>query len=208
MEWSFEWEERFLLFLQEHMRSAWLDRVMNRITRLGDAGLLAICVCLVFLCIPALRWAGGLCTVSLLLNTLIVNIILKNLVGRVRPYIAIEGLVPIARLPSDASFPSGHTGACFAVAGVLLWLSFYPMKARGTDKNIQNPQKPQKPHTEIPKAAGILAVVIASLIGFSRLYLGVHYPTDVFAGAAIGLCTSFLTVSLKKKQEQEPQKLP
>ncbi len=191
MEWSFEWEEQFLLFLQEHVRSAWLDKVMNMITRLGDAGLLAVCTCLVLLCIPSLRWIGKLTTLSLVLNALAVNVLLKNLVGRVRPYIAIEGLTPIARLPSDASFPSGHASASFAVAGVLFWLAFlYPAKDREACKNP----------VSVPKSAGILAVMLAGLIGFSRLYVGVHYPTDVLAGAAVGLGISYLVVFIKKKQ--------
>lgn len=195
MQWSFEWEDRFLLFLQEHVRSGGLDKVMNMITRLGDAGLLAVCTCLVLLCIPALRWIGKLTTFSLVMNTLVVNVFLKNLVGRVRPYIAIEGLLPIARLPSDASFPSGHTGASFAVAGVFFWLAFfYSGKFQEAGKNSKG----------VSKSVGILAVVIAGLIGFSRLYLGVHYPTDVLAGAAVGLCTSYLAVLYKYKKKQRP----
>ena len=187
MQWSFQWEEKFLLFLQEHVRSPWLDKCMNAVTRLGDAGFVAILACLVMLAIPAMRWAGRLAAMSLLMDFLVVNVILKNLVGRVRPYGAIEGLLPIARLPADASFPSGHAGACFAVAGVLFWLAFYPGKYPGA----------KKPGRAL-KAAGVMAMVLACLIGFSRLYVGVHYPTDVLAGAAIGLFTSWFAVTFGK----------
>lgn len=187
MQWSFQWEENFLLFLQEHVRSPWLDKWMNGITRLGDAGFVAVLACLVLLAIPAARWVGKLAALSLLMDFLAVNVILKNLVGRVRPYVAIEGLLPIARLPADASFPSGHAGACFAVAGVLFWLAFYPGKYPGG----------QKPGRAL-KAAGLIAMVLACLIGFSRLYVGVHYPTDVLAGAAVGLFTSWSAVSFQK----------
>ena len=58
MQWSFQWEESFLLFLQEHARSPWLDKCMNAVTRLGDAGFIAICACLALLAIPSLRWIG------------------------------------------------------------------------------------------------------------------------------------------------------
>ena len=149
MQWSFQWEENFLLFLQEHVRSPWLDKCMNAVTRLGDAGFVAILACLVMLAIPAMRWAGRLAAMSLLMDFLVVNVILKNLVGRVRPYVAIEGLLPIARLPADASFPSGHAGACFAVAGVLFWLAFYPGKYPGA----------KKPGRAL-KAAGVMAMVL------------------------------------------------
>lgn len=187
MQWSFQWEESFLLFLQEHVRSPWLDKWMNGITRLGDAGFIAVCTCLVLLCIPAMRWMGKLAAISLLMDVLAVNVVLKNMVGRVRPYVAIEGLLPIARLPADASFPSGHAGACFAVAGVFFWLAFYPGKYPAG----------QRPSRAL-KAVGITAMVLACLIGFSRLYVGVHYPTDVLAGAVVGLCTSWFAVSFRE----------
>ena len=176
MQWSFAWEDQFLLFLQNQVRSPWLDSFMGTVTRLGDAGILAVCACILLLCIPSLRRTGVLAAQSLVLDVLLVNGLLKVLVNRVRPYVAVEGLIAIARLPADASFPSGHTGASFAVASVI--------------------------YLCMPKKVGIPAILLAALIGFSRLYLGVHYPTDVLAGAAVGLCTGWFAVWLGKRRGQ------
>ncbi len=176
MEWSFVWEEQFLLFLQEQVRRPWLNLVMGAITRLGDAGILAILTCLLLLCIPSLRRTGKLASLSLFMDFALVNVLLKNLVGRMRPYAygAVEGLIPIARLPVDTSFPSGHTGASFAVASVL-FLCF-------------------------PKRVGVPAMALAALIGFSRLYVGVHYPTDVLAGMVVGIGTGWIAVWLGRRR--------
>ncbi|MCI8852651.1 MAG: phosphatase PAP2 family protein [Lachnospiraceae bacterium] len=176
MQWSFGWEDQFLLFLQNQVRSPWLDALMGAVTRLGDAGILAICACILLLCIPSLRNTGVMAAQSLAMDVILVNGILKTLVNRVRPYVAVEGLIPIARLPADASFPSGHTGASFAVASVI--------------------------YLCMPKKIGIPVLLLAALIGFSRLYLGVHYPTDVLAGAVIGLCTGWFAVWMGKRREQ------
>ncbi|MCI8416472.1 MAG: phosphatase PAP2 family protein [Lachnospiraceae bacterium] len=180
MQWSFEWEDQFLLFLQEQVRRPWLDQVMGGITRLGDGGILAIFTCLLLLRIPSLRQTGKLAALSLVMDFALVNVLLKNLVGRVRPYAygAVEGLLPIARLPVDTSFPSGHTGASFAVASVL-FLCF-------------------------PKRVGVPAMALAALIGFSRLYVGVHYPTDVLAGMTVGIATGCLAVWLGRRREKSP----
>ena len=84
-------------------------------------------------------------------GALITNVCLKNLVARPRP-MSVEGLVPLIGKPTDYSFPSGHTCASFACALVLYRI--------------------------LPKKYGVPAVILASLIAFSRLYVGVHYPTD------------------------------
>ena len=88
-----------------------------------------------------------------------------GLIARSRPYDCIRGLIPLITPPTDYSFPSGHTAASFAV-GVLLF-------------------------RKLPKRYGIPALVLAALIGFSRLYLGVHYPSDVLAGALLGTGISY-----------------
>ena len=89
----------------------------------------------------------------LILTFIIDNIILKNLVGRIRPYEVVRGVHYLIERQNDFSFPSGHTGSSFAVA-VIYFL-------------------------KLPRKYGILALMLAVHIGFSRLYLGVHYPTDV-----------------------------
>ena len=95
-------------------------------------------------------------------------VLLKNIVARPRPFAEIEALIPLIAKPTDFSFPSGHTTASFAVALVMLRM--------------------------LPKKIGIPAVVLAALVAFSRLYLGVHYPTDVLAGFVVALVGSSLAV--------------
>ena len=113
------WEGRFLLFLQDNVRSPVLDKIMQFITSLGDAGLIAIAACIVLLCIRSYRQAGFTASLSLILDFVAVNLVLKNLFARVRPYEVFAGLELITRRPSDFSFPSGHAGACFAIASAL-----------------------------------------------------------------------------------------
>ncbi len=166
-------EGSILLGLQE-IRTPAMTKFMQVITYLGEAGIAAMLVCLLLLVIKKTRQAGIAASVSLACEALITNVILKNLVARVRPYELIEGLEHVApRMPSDWSFPSGHTGATFAVAFVMLWM--------------------------LPKRIGVPAVIVASLVAFSRLYLGVHYPTDVLAGIAIASVTSWIGVFISRK---------
>ena len=105
---------------------------------------------------------------ALIINVAIVNLIIKPLVGRIRPYDVIDGLICMIGPQKDPSFPSGHTSSSFAAA--------FAVFLKG------------------PKKIGIPALAVAALIGFSRLYVGVHYPTDVLAGIVIGLLCGFLAV--------------
>lgn len=150
-----------LLWIQDNLRADWLTPIMTTITRLGGLGLIWILISLVLLCIPKTRWAGiaGLAglTCSLLLN----NMILKNLAARTRPYEVIEGLQLIGKRATDFSFPSGHTGSSFAAAVA-----------------ICRTQKGSRGYR--------LLLVFAALMGFTRLYIGIHYPTDVICGALTG----------------------
>ena len=171
------WEERFLLFLQESVRNPSLDKVMQFVTSLGDAGFLAILACIVLLCIKKYRRAGAAASLSLSLDFLVVNLVLKNLVARIRPYDVFEELILITRRPSDLSFPSGHAGACFAVASVLFLC--------------------------LPRRFGIPALVTAALISFSRLYVGAHYPTDVLGGILIGCVTGWAACRILRIKRAE-----
>lgn len=149
-----------LEFIQTYLRCDLLDIVMPMITRLGDGGILWIFCSLFLLAFPKTRKAGAAVAVSLVLEVICCNVILKPFVARIRPCdvdLAVKLLIPH---PGGYSFPSGHTGASFAAASALIF-----GKSR----------------------LGIPALVLAGLIGFSRLYLYVHYPTDVLAGALIGL---------------------
>ncbi len=164
LETLWQMEGAFLLWVQETVRQPWLNPLVEWYTCLGNAGLLWIILSLGLLCFPKTRRAGWLALLAMVLGLLCTNVVLKHLVGRVRPWIDVAGLIPLVNEPDPNSFPSGHTCAAFAAG--LIWARALPQRwMRGT------------------------AVLMAVCMGLSRLYVGVHYPTDVLAGAAVGaLC--------------------
>ena len=168
-----EWEINVLLWIQEHIRVSFLTPVMQFITSLGDKGFIWIMVCVFLILFRKTRKIGIVAAVSLALNGLIVNLVLKTRIMRIRPFILEEQLELITQIPNDYSFPSGHTSAAFATA-VILFMG-------------------------LPKRIGIPAMVLAVFMGLSRLYVGVHFPTDVLAGALIGILAAMFTWYVFKK---------
>ncbi|MDO5574770.1 MAG: phosphatase PAP2 family protein [bacterium] len=155
-----------IIWIQEHMRADWLNPVFILITTLGDGGMIWIIGSAALLISKKTRQVGIMCLVALTLSYLVNNLMLKNLVGRARPFEAISSIIPLIPRPADSSFPSGHSAASFASA----WLMF----------------------RKLPKKFGIPALVLAVLIAFSRLYIGVHYPSDVIAGILSGIMLGYL----------------
>lgn len=162
-----EIDGQILIWIQENLRYAFLTPIVKFITHLGDAGIFWILLTLGLLIFKKTRKVGVMSAVALLGALLIDNIILKNLVGRIRPYEVVDGLQCLIGAQKDFSFPSGHTGSSFASAVVCF--------------------------KELPKRYGIPLLVLAFLIAFSRLYVGVHYPTDVLAGMVIGTLVALLS---------------
>lgn len=180
-----ELDGQCLLWIQEHIRCAFLTPVMEFVTHLGDAGMIWIILTVGLLLFKKTRKVGVMSALALLLALLVDNVILKNLVGRIRPYEVVEGLDCLIGAQKDFSFPSGHTGSSFASAVVCF--------------------------RELPKKYGIPLLVLAFLIGFSRLYVGVHYPTDVLAGMIIGTLLALLSCwivarFLQKREEAQHRK--
>lgn len=165
MEWLIQLDGGILLFIQDYIRMDFMNGFWQFITSLGDKGWFWIVVSVLLLIPKKTRYIGIAALLSLTVNALITNVTLKPLVARTRPYVAIEGLNILAAAPHDFSFPSGHTSASFAAALVYL--------------------------RKMPKKYGVCFVVLATLIAFSRLYVGVHYPTDVLAGFLIGVFSSW-----------------
>lgn len=157
-----------LLQIQQHLRTDMLTPLMKFVTFLGNGGWFWILCAVVLLAIPKTRKTGYAAVLSLIFGVIVTNLLLKNIVARPRPFAEIEALIPLIAKPTDFSFPSGHTTASFAVALVMLRM--------------------------LPKKIGIPAVVLAALVAFSRLYLGVHYPTDVLAGFVVALMGSTVAV--------------
>lgn len=159
------------------LHCAFLDTLMPLITALGNGGIFWIALALVLICIPKYRKAGLAMGASLLIGLLVCNLTLKPLVARMRPYDYQlthfgKNISLLIAKPRDYSFPSGHTIASFEAAVAL---------------------------TAHHKRWGIPALVLASLIAFSRLYLYVHYPTDVLASVVLGTGFAFLGSYLVKK---------
>lgn len=153
-------EESILLGIQSNLRNEWLTPVFIFITRLGNGGFIWILGSILLLAPKKTRKIGGMALAAFVCSVLIDNVILKNVVARTRPYEVIGGLTSLIGVQKDFSFPSGHTGSSFAVAVVMF--------------------------CGLPKKFGVPALILAFLIGFSRLYVGVHYPSDVLGGALIG----------------------
>ena len=174
-----------LLWIQEYLRNDFLDPIMKFITHLGDDGILWIGLLVILLCIPKTRKTALLGAASLLLTFIITNLCLKPFIARVRPYEVIEGLTRIIEKQSDRSFPSGHTANSMAV-GVMLWMVSQKYEKLG-DKKLY-----------FPKAAGWFFLILSILIGLSRLYVGVHYPTDVLGGALIAIADVMIVFGVYK----------
>ncbi len=168
MEKLLEMDGQLLLWLREVCAYPVLDKFMIFVSALGDKGFLWIAIGVIFLLAgfkkkECLRW-GWMVLLSLGANALVCNAVLKPLVNRSRPYelFRYDILIPPV---GDASFPSGHTSASFAAAAAIY---------------------------AINRKWGIAAYFFAGLMGFSRLYLGVHFPLDVLAGAVIGVLAAKL----------------
>lgn len=163
-----------LLWIQEYLRQDFWTPFWTFITSLGDAGWFWIALAFVLAVFPKTRKAGFLALASLALCALITNACLKNVIARPRPYTQIPDLTALIPPQKDWSFPSGHATASFASAGIYL--------------------------RTLPKKYGLASLALAMLIAFSRLYVGVHYPTDILGGVAIGLLGSWIVCKSKTKR--------
>ena len=179
------WDAGFLLYIQEYIRSDFLNPIMKILTHSGDKGILLIVLILALLIIPRTRAIGIMSTISIAIEALLNNVLLKNIIARTRPYDEIEGLINLVGRQSDYSFPSGHTGAAFAVAGAMLVVALFGLPM------IENSGEVSRKDLSLSfKLISVLLIMYATLLAFSRMYVGVHYPTDVLCGLLLGLGTS------------------
>lgn len=179
-------DANILLWIQEHLRADWLNPIMKGITHLGDSGIFWIILCLALLIIPKTRKLGLLCTLSLILEVLIVNVAIKPTVARIRPYEAMDGLICLVGKQKDFSFPSGHSSASLAVTGALMLMAFSGIPARGGKEKAE----------KWFKIFACISFALGLLICFTRLYVGVHYPSDVVCGSLIGFLSALLVYVL------------
>lgn len=163
-------DSQILFWIQENIRNDSATVFWEFMTDLGNTGLLWIFMALFLLLRKKTRQTGLAASLAIAINTVISNGILKLWVARPRPFLTYTDLTPMIPPPTDFSFPSGHTSCAFAVAFVL--------------------------YEYLPKRYSIPILAVAAFIGLSRLYLGVHYPSDVLAGVLIGFAVAKIAVRL------------
>ena len=166
LEWVQSMDEVLILAVQE-MRLEVLDPIVKWYTSLGNVGAVWIVGSAALMIPKSTRTAGKLGFASLALGLLCTNVMLKNLVGRPRPWLAVPELIPLIEEGDPNSFPSGHS--CAAWASCLAW-------ALSLNRTWIT----------------CLCVGAAVCMAFSRLYLGVHYPSDVICGSLIGACCALV----------------
>lgn len=163
-------------WIAENLQCGFLDAVMPLVTQLGSAAFW-VALAVITVCVPKTRKYGFSVAATLIIGLLVCNVTLKPLIARPRPYdyqlVHFGKNIPLLiESMHDFSFPSGHTLASFEGATVLL---------------LHN------------RKLGIPAIILASLIAFSRMYLYVHYPTDVLCSVVLGIGFAFLGTFLVKK---------
>ena len=168
-----------ILYAIQNLRSQTLDTVMTFVSYLGNSGAIWIIIGLIMTGFKKYRKCGLSVLIALLVCLIAGNGILKNLIARERPCWIDESVKLIISVPKDFSFPSGHTFSSFAAASCILYWH---------------------------KKEGVFALILAILISFSRLYLFVHFPTDILGGIALGFFAAvtgiYITKKIYKKNER------
>lgn len=160
-------DQTVLLWLQDVVRCPALSFFLVPLTILGEGGVLWILISAVMLFFPKTRKVGCLSLLSMLVCYLLNDKVFKELVERPRPFLVIPNLKTLISWPASWSFPSGHACSSFSAATIYSY---------GGEKRW------------LKSSFWVLAAAMA----FSRMYVGVHYPTDVLAGMLIGICGSIL----------------
>ena len=168
----FQVDKAILLFIHNNLRYPALTPFFKAV---ADYGVIILGVYVVLMLLWEKRRIfpiASACVVSGLLGDFIKGY-LKKAVMRPRPFLEIPTLEPLIKRPKGFSFPSGHTTLAFAVAFIISRI--------------------------LPKRYSIPAFLMAALVAFSRLYLGVHYPTDILGGICIGYVAGMITDFLYKR---------
>lgn len=158
-------------FVSEYLNTEFLGVFMMFVTKLADSGLIWILLGAILLCFRKTRKCGFIVLISLLFAFIISEFTIKPIVGRARPFEALENLRLIIPPPSGSSFPSSHATTSFAAALVLYRFN---------------------------KAYGIYALIFAFFVAISRLYLCVHFLSDIVVGSLLGCTIGFVSFKLGK----------
>ncbi len=162
-----KYDFKIIRYINSHLSNRILDKLMKWITALGNLGLIWIVISIFLISKKDLRQEGLMVIAALILTAIVGECIIKHIVKRKRPFVIIGSEDDLLiGTPRTYSFPSGHTASSFAVSSVFI----------NTDNNIT-----------------VFIVIIATLIALSRLYLNVHYPSDIIGGGILGfLCGSII----------------
>lgn len=165
-------DQNIVQYTYNHLRTPLLDNIMSFITYIGDGFIVWIVICLLLLISEKYRKVGIIASIVLLTNTILGEVVLKNLIGRVRPYEALNFKIIIKELTSY-SMPSGHALSSFSMAFVIVFLI--------KDWRIYVP-----------------VLILAIAITLSRVYLSVHYPTDVLLSVLIAYIVSVIVLKITR----------
>ena len=177
-------DQSLLFFIHEHLHFPLLDQLMILITSIGDKGLIWIGISILLLARKETGNIGIMALLALLISTILGEGILKHIIKRPRPYADFPWVELLIDPSTIYSFPSGHTASSFSVAYVF--------------------------HRYLKKFAP-LVWTLALLMGFSRLYLFMHYPSDIAGGIILGLASGWaasqaFTQYKEKKYENEKKR--
>lgn len=172
------WLDTQLLLLINGLQNRFLDPLALGIGWITEGGLLWLFFCLLIWVFDKKERKRKtiLILITLILNSWLVNVPLKFFFFRLRPYEAIEGVKVLGRIWENSSFPSGHVAASVAV----LLIIFYLFKIR-------------------QKGIILSSIIFVLFLSFARIYVGMHYPSDVLAGIIIGIISAILVIWLDKQ---------
>lgn len=165
-----------ILHMIQGMHRDWLDPVMILFTTIGESGICWIVLSIVLALIPRTRKCGLTMMAAMAVTFLFGNLILKNLIARPRPCAVDKSVTLLIPFPSEYSFPSGHSSNGFAAAVTIF--AYY-------------------------HKTGIAALAVAAVIAFSRMYLFVHYPTDILGGMLLGTLDACLVLWCIRRWEKK-----
>ena len=181
----------FLIGIQHSLNADWLTPIMKGFSFCGNIGWASILLCIILVCFKRTRKLGVLCAGSVLLTFICCTGIVKPLVGRLRPWEVFSAVKPLIPDPGDSSFPSGHASNSMAVA-FAFWLN--------TRKSATVNSKEERCRLH---RWSYVAIVFALMIALSRLYLGMHFPSDVIGGILIAIICSQIIYLINIKIESK-----
>ena len=169
-----------ILYTLQELRTPLVDGLMVFITSLGDHGWFWILMGVLLFSFPRTRILGGCMLISIAAGFLLGNVMLKNIAARQRPCWLDPSVELLVAVPKDFSFPSGHSLVSFEGAVCIFLFN---------------------------RNWGIPALMLAVLTAFSRLYLFVHFPTDVLAGIVMGTVIAWSVVMTAKRRMKKTDRM-